>query len=58
MKNKNYKTIFGNAAFVLGYTSDGEAGDWLLGAKKILNLDVELGNLDKRSNRFYPPKVI
>ena len=58
MKNKNYQAFFGNAAYVLDYTSDGEAGDWFSGAKNILNLDVELGNLDSRSDRFYPPKII
>jgi len=30
----------------------------LTGAKSILNIDVELGNKDPRSNQFYPPKVL
>lgn len=30
----------------------------MTGAKNILNLDVELGNADERSNKFYPPKVL
>lgn len=55
MKLKKHKALFGNAAFTLDYPTNGEAGDWLTGAKNILNLDIELGNLDKRSEGFYPP---
>lgn len=58
MKAKDPHSVFGNAAETLDYASNGEAGDWLLGAKNILNLDVELGNDDDRSNWFYPPKVL
>jgi len=42
----------------LDYSSNGEAGDWFVGAKNILNLDVELGNKDEESHKFYPPKNI
>lgn len=42
----------------LDYPSNGEAGDWYIGAKNILNLDVELGNKDENSHKFYPPKNI
>lgn len=55
MKVKKHEALFGNAAFTLDYPTNGEAGDWLTGAKNILNLDIELGNLDKRSEGFYPP---
>ena len=50
MKAKDPHSVFGNAAETLDYASNGEAGDWLLGAKNILNLDVELGSDDDRSN--------
>lgn len=50
--------IFGNASFTLDYETNGEAGDWLTGAKNILNIDLELGNKDPRSNQFYPPHVL
>jgi hypothetical protein len=55
MHAKDHKALFGNAAFTLDYPTNGEAGDWMTGAKNILNLDVELGNLDKESDAFYPP---
>lgn len=42
----------------LDYPSNGEAGDWFVGAQNILNLDVELGNKDEESHKFYPPKNI
>lgn len=58
VKVKQPKTFFGNAAFTLDYSTNGEAGDWLTGAKNILNLDVELGNADTASNKFYPPRVL
>ena len=58
MKHKNLKALFGNAAFALDYSTNGEAGDWFTGKKKILNIDVELGNNDKKSEQFYPPKSI
>ena len=58
MKDKKFQTIFGNSAFTLDYPTNGEAGDWLLDEKNIINLDVELGNLDERSNQFYPPAEI
>ncbi len=58
MKAKDPHCVFGNAAETLDYASNGEAGDWLLGAKNVLNLDVELGNDDDRSNRFYNTKVL
>ncbi len=44
MKKQRHYALFGNAAFTLDYQSNGEAGDWLTGAKNILNLDLELGN--------------
>ena len=58
MKKKSQQALFGNAAYCLDYQSDGEAGDWLTGAKNILNVDIELGNKDKRSDDFYPPDFI
>ena len=58
MQAKGHKAFYGNAAFVLDYAANGEAGDWLTGAKNILNIDVELGDLDKRSDKFYPPRQV
>jgi len=55
-KTKNRKSHFGNSASLLDYPTNGEAGDWFTGAKNILNLDVELGNPDKKSDTFYPPR--
>lgn len=57
-KRKGIKAHFGNSAFVLDYETNGEAGDWFTGAKNILNLDVELGNNNKQSDAFYPPKYL
>lgn len=58
IKEKDQNAIFGNASRTLDYASNGEAGDWFTGAKNILNLDVELGNHDISSNKFYPPKIL
>lgn len=57
-QRKDHTLLFGNASFTLDYETNGEAGDWLTGAKNILNIDVELGNKDPRSNKFYPPQVL
>jgi len=46
---------FGNSYQQIQYTTNGEAGDWFT-HKGIINLEVELGNLDKRSDDFYPPR--
>ena len=58
MKRKHLSALFGNAFFALDYTTNGEAGDWFTGKKKILNIDLELGNLDRKSESFYPPQSI
>lgn len=58
MSEKNYKALFGNSAFTLDYPTNGESGDWMIDRKNILNLDVELGNNDKKSDQFYPPAEI
>jgi hypothetical protein len=55
---KDMRALFGNAAFALDYSTNGEAGDWFTGKKHILNIDVELGNPDPRSEEFYPPQSI
>lgn len=55
-QNKGRKAHFGNSAFVLDYSTNGEAGDWFTGAKNILNLDVELGTNNKKTDTFYPPR--
>ena len=58
MDAKGRKSHYGNSAFIMDYPANGEAGDWLTGAKHILNLDVELGTPDKESDKFYPPKAL
>lgn len=57
-QTKHLKALFGNAAFTLDYSTNGEAGDWFTAKQSILNIDVELGSLDSRSEQFYPPKSI
>ena len=58
MKHKHEKADYGNAQKTVQYPTNGEAGDWMTEIHNIINLDVELGNLDKRSDQFYPPKSI
>ena len=54
MRQKNLRADFGNSMGTINYTTNGEAGDWLIGEKNIMNLDVELGDLDHNSDKFYP----
>jgi hypothetical protein len=56
MRRRHENAEFGNAQATVQYPTNGEAGDWLTAKHNIINLDVELGNLDKRSERFYPSK--
>ena len=56
MKRMKEDTVFGNAQKTVQYPTNGEAGDWMTGKHNILNLDVELGNTDKESDKFYPAK--
>lgn len=58
ISDKNIRALFGNAAFALDYPTNGEAGDWFMGKKNILNIDVELGNQNPESEQFYPPRAI
>jgi len=58
ISDQHIKALFGNAAFALDYPTNGEAGDWFTGKKNILNIDVELGNENPKSEQFYPPKSI
>ena len=58
MKKKHEEADYGNAQKTVQYPTNGEAGDWMTEAHNIINLDVELGNKDKRSDQFYPPKSI
>ena len=58
MRRKHEKADYGNAQGTVQYPTNGEAGDWMTEEHNIINLDVELGNLDKRSDGFYPPKSI
>lgn len=58
MKQEHIKATYGNAQSTVQYPTNGEAGDWITEIYNVINLDVELGNLDKRSERFYPPKSI
>ena len=56
MKRMNEETVFGNAQKTVQYPTNGEAGDWMTGKHNIVDLDVELGNTDKESDKFYPAK--
>jgi hypothetical protein len=58
MKHQRLKADYGNAQATVQYPTNGEAGDWITEVYNVINLDVELGNLDKRSNQFYPPASI
>ena len=58
MKRKHEKADYGNAEGTVQYPTNGEAGDWLTETHNVVNLDVELGNLDQRSEQFYPPRRI
>jgi hypothetical protein len=58
MKEEHERATYGNAQSTVQYPTNGEAGDWITELYNVINLDVELGNLDKRSERFYPPKSI
>ena len=49
---------FGNADATIQYLSNGDATDWLMGDKNILNFSPELGNGLKNSDRFYPNKKV
>ena len=58
MMLKHETADYGNAEKTVQYPTNGEAGDWLTEMHNVINLDVELGNLDKRSEQFYPPMSI
>lgn len=54
MKRQGSNSFYGNAYKLLNYSTNGEAGDWYV-HRNILNIDVELGNENKLSEKFYPP---
>ena len=56
MKAQGVESTFGNAQGTVQYPTNGEAGDWVTEMHNVINLDPELGDIDKRSHRFYPPK--
>lgn len=58
VRKHDHFITFGNSSQTLDYPSNGEAGDWFVGAKDILNMDVELGNKDPDSQVFYPKASI
>ena len=43
----------GNALKTIGYSSSGEASDWMLGEQKIVSFSPELGSSDHRTNTFF-----
>ena len=55
MKNQHEDATFGNAQATVNYPTNGEAGDWITEIYNVIDMDVELGTKDKRSERFYPP---
>ena len=54
-----FNDIMGNGKATVGYQANGEASDWMLGAKKILSFSPELGIYHIGSEygyeSFYPP---
>ena len=58
LAQKNLETELGNAQATVEYSTNGEAGDWLVGKENILNLDVELGDLNTNTDKFYPEKEL
>ena len=56
MRKKHEVAAFGNAQKTVQYPTNGEAGDWLTARNNIVNLDVELGDPNKLSEKFYPQK--
>jgi hypothetical protein len=56
MEGAQNVATFGNNAKTINYETNGEAGDWMLEKQNIIDLDVELGNLDSKSDSFYPPR--
>lgn len=49
----NSTAVSGNAYSTVGYTTDGEASDWMLGERNIISFSPELGSSDRRANNFY-----
>ena len=57
-KEANYPKnfLFGNADKTINYLTNGEATDWYLGKKNILSFSPELGNGEKKSEKFFPDR--
>lgn len=55
-KRENIDSNFGNTPLVLDYITNGESSDWMANIKGIFSFDLEVGNPDRRSEQFYPPK--
>lgn len=59
---KEAKTIssatFGNVISNLGYFSEGEVSDWMLGEENIIAFSPEIGTNDKDAQQFIIPKAL
>jgi hypothetical protein len=52
------KGTSGNAFATVGYSTDGEGSDWMLGEHNIIAFSPELGSSDNRMNTFYFEKSL
>ena len=43
----------GNGAITIGYTANGEASDWMLGARGVYAISPELGNKSRNAETFF-----
>lgn len=50
------KAQYGNAIEMVGYATDGEASDWMLGEHKIVAFSPELGSFNEAAQTFFLPK--
>lgn len=56
VKKASPGTQYGNAIQMVGYSSSGEASDWMFGEKGIISLSPELGSNNKQAQTFYCPR--
>ena len=54
--NKVSKSEYGNAIETVGYATDGEGSDWMLGEHKIIAFSPELGSFNPLAQTFFLPK--
>lgn len=50
------KSKYGDAIEMVGYQTDGEASDWMLGERGIVAFSPELGSFNPDAQTFFLPK--